>query len=101
MISDFGRCKFKMVSSLTEILQDYIRANKIEKALQVAQERHQLIVSLLESVGLMGFERYECAVKAMAYIDKEQRMAKENASESRNDFVSRRKAFKAYCVNNT
>ena len=101
MISETGQDKFETFSILTESLQDYMRANKVEKALQVAQERHQVIVSLLESVGLMGFERYECAVKAMAYIDKEQRMAKENASESRNDFVSRRKAFKAYCVNNT
>jgi translation initiation factor 2 alpha subunit (eIF-2alpha) len=100
MISDTGQDKFETFSILTESLQNYMRANKVEKALQVAQERHRVLVSLLESVGLMGFERFEYAMKAMACIDKEQRLAKDNASESRNDFVSRRNAFKAYGISN-
>ena len=100
MISDTGRDKFKTFSILTESLQDYMRANKVEKALQVAQERHRVLVSLLESAGLMSFERSEYAVKAMACINVEQSLAKDNASESRNDFVSRRNAFKAYGISN-
>ena len=100
MNSDIGQEKFEMFSVLTESLQNYMRSNKVEKAIKVAQERHRVLVSLLESASLMGFERSQYALKAMACIDKEQSLAKYSASESRNDFVSRRNAFKAYGMSN-
>ena len=101
MIPDFGQDKFEMFSNLTKSLQNCMRSNRMEKALQVAEKRHQVLVSLLENAGLMSSERSEYAMKAMACVAKEQRMAKDNVSEKRSDFVSRINAFKAYGINNT
>jgi hypothetical protein len=96
MNSDSGKEKFEVFSVLTEKLQSYMRSNKVDKALKVAQERHCVLVSLLEGAALMGFERSEYAMKALAFIDQEQKFIKISASENRSDFVSRRNAFKAY-----
>ena len=65
MNSDIGQEKFEMFSVLTENLQNYMRSNKVEKAIKVAQERHIVLVSLLESASLMGYERAQYALKAI------------------------------------
>ena len=61
MKAGFGKDTFELFSSLTETLQACMKSNKIEQAIKVAQERHNVLVSLLENAALMGLERSEYA----------------------------------------
>ena len=96
MKAGFGKDTFELFSSLTETLQACMKSNKIEQAIKVAQERHNVLVSLLENAALMGLERSEYALQAMECVREERSLAGYCSSQSRSDFVSRKTAFKAY-----
>jgi hypothetical protein len=96
MKAGFGKDTFELFSSLTETLQACMKSNKIEQATKVAQERHNVLVSLLENAALMGLERSEYASQAMECVREERGLASYSSSQSRSDFVSRKTAFKAY-----
>ena len=96
MIFENGNEEFELFSTLSKRLQNYLRSNKIEKALKVAQKRHSVLVSLLENASLMGSERLDYALKAKSYVDIEQGLAKSNTSADRSNFLCRKNAFKAY-----
>jgi len=98
MTLDCFKEKFELFSNLTETLQTYIKSMNIEKAVQIAQERHDVLVCLLESAALLGLDRSEYAMRAMECIRCEQRLAKHGTSQNRSDFVSRKSAFKAYGI---
>ena len=88
--------KFELFSRLTEALQTYIKTNKIDKALEIAHERHGVLVALLENAALLGLDHHEYATRAMKCVRSEQSLAKHSTTESRSDFVSRKSAFIAY-----
>ena len=96
MTSDLGKEKFELFSTLTELLQACMRSNKIEQAIKVAQERHGVLVSLLENVSLIGLDRSEYAMQALECVRSEKHLANDNSSQSRSEFVSRKTAFKVY-----
>ena len=96
MTSESGKGKFELFSSLSTRLQDCLHSNKIEQALKVAQERHSVLISVLENTSLMGLERSEYASKAKACIDIEQSLAKSTTLENRSNFLCRRNAYRAY-----
>jgi hypothetical protein len=96
MTLQYGKDKFELFSRLTETLQTYMKSNKIEKAVKIAHERHGVLVSLLENAAIMGLDRSEYAMQAMECVRNEQSLAKHGTSQNRNDFVSRKSAFKAY-----
>ena len=90
--------KFELFSRLTASLQTYIKSNKIEKAVQIANERHSVLVALLENAALVGLERSEYAKQAMDCVRSEQSLAKHRSSHNCSDFVSRKSAFRAYAI---
>jgi hypothetical protein len=96
MTPEYGKEKFELFSRLTETLQTYMESNKIEKAVQIAHERHGVLVSLLENSTIVGLARSEYAMQAMKCVRSEQSLAKHGNSQNRSDFVSRKSAFKAY-----
>ena len=96
MTQDFGKEAFELFSSLTETLQTYMKSNKIDQAINIAEERHNILVSLLENSTLRGLQRCDYATQAMECVRKEQSLASNSSSQSRSDFVSRKTAFKAY-----
>ena len=98
MITESGKNEFELFSRLSTMLQNYLRSNKIEKALKVAQERHKVLVSLLENSSLMGLERSEYVLKAKHDIETEQALAKSNTSANRSKFLCRKNAFRAYSI---
>jgi hypothetical protein len=96
MTSDFGKETFELFSKLTESLQACLKSNKIDQAVKLAQERHRVLVSLLENVSLIGPERSVYATQALECVRNEKHLANNNSSQSRSDFVSRKTAFKVY-----
>jgi hypothetical protein len=98
MNSDFSKETFELFSKLTELLQACMKSNKIDQALKVAQERHGVLVSLLENVSQIGLDRSEYAMQALECVRSEKHLANNNSSQSRSDFVSRKTAFKAYGI---
>ena len=98
MKPEYSKEKFELFSRLSETLQFYMKSNKIEKAVKIAQERHSVLVALLENAALVGLERSEYAMRAMECVRSEQNLAKHSTAHNRSDFVSRISAFKAYGV---
>ena len=96
MNSDFSKETFELFSKLTELLQACMKSNKIDQALKVAQERHGVLVSLLENASHIGLDRSEYAMQALECLRSEKHLANNNSSQRRSDFVSRKTAFKAY-----
>ena len=96
MNSDFSKETFELFSKLTELLQACMKSNKIDQAIKVAQERHGVLVSLLENVSHIGLDHSEYAMQALECVRSEKHLANSNSSQSRSDFVSRKTAFKAY-----
>jgi uncharacterized protein YjaG (DUF416 family) len=87
---------FDLFSSLTEQLHSYMKSGLLEKAIKVAQQRHSILVSLMESAASLGLDQSKYLVQAMECVGSEQSLAKVSASQSRSDFVSRKTAYKAY-----
>ena len=96
MKPDMGEEKFALFSSLTEKLQSYMQSNKLDEAIRVAQQRHGVLVSLLENVALMGLERSDYALQAIECVRLEQGLARNSTTQNRSEFVSRKSAYKAY-----
>jgi hypothetical protein len=96
MTPEYGKEKLELFSQLTTTLQTYMKSNKIEKAVKIAHERHGVLVSLLENASVMGLDLSEYAMQAMECVRNEKSLAKHGTSQNRNDFVSRKSAFKAY-----
>ena len=98
MTPTYCKDKFELFSRLTETLQTYIKSNKIEKAVKIASERHSVLVAILENAALLGLERSEYVTLAMKCLNSEQSLIKHSNSQTRNDFVSRKSAFRAYAM---
>ena len=96
MTSDCSKETFELFSRLTELLQACMKSNKIEEAIKLAQERHGVLVNLLEHVSTFRLDRSEYAMQALECVRNEKDLASNNSSQSRSDFVSRKSAFKAY-----
>ena len=94
-------CKqnFELFAELSDSLHEHMKANKIEKAINVAERRYEILVSALGSATLSGEEGSDYVKRALASVQLEQNLAKNSAVQERSNFISRKTAFKAYGLN--
>ena len=81
---------------LTLTLQECIQSQDINGAVDLAQKRHDTLVSLLERPEFENGEKINCAQTALNHLHDEQLLAKCSAKQDRTAFVARKAAYLAY-----
>ncbi len=84
---------------LTSTLQECIHSQDIHGAVDLAQKRHDTLVSLLERSTFENGEKINCAQKALDHLHDEHILAKSYAKHDRSAFVARKTAYVAYTLN--
>ena len=82
--------------SLSSLLEDCIASNEIVNALSIAEERHQILVDIIEDGAFLQKDKKIVAQEALLSLSKEKRLSKSHATKQRGDFIVRKTAYHAY-----
>ena len=84
---------------LTSTLQECIHSRDISGAVDLAQQRHDTLVNLLEQSEFSDGKKINCARTALNHVHDERLLAESSAKHDRSAFVARKSAYIAYALN--
>ena len=85
-------------TKLTETLQDCIISQDTQGAVELAKERHDALVSILENSEVEQSDKVACVQTMLAHLCNEHILAKSNAHQTRSKFIARKSALRAYTL---
>jgi|KNS5Surf_metaT_FD_contig_31_5720591_length_642_multi_6_in_0_out_0_1 hypothetical protein len=81
---------------LTDTLQDCLKSQDIQRAMILAEERHDKLINLFEGSEVDQSVKMQCAKTTLDQLRAEHRLTKSKVKQDRAAFVARKAAYHAY-----